>query len=284
MTIARIFSIFWLAALISCSGSAFALERLSVTRDGATRSYTFDELDQLVGRSELEIPNDYIFKGKTKRYLGYDLATLFERLRLPKDREYLLVCTDGYAIDFDARVLANPAVQAHLAAADADAGDDVWLPYFVGSKETPIAPFYLTWRVRADAPANATLPDMMKLPWPYALTEIREKTSDATAAAAPTHGATATVTAGFDAYQTHCIKCHRVSGVGGTLGPELTTSPAVQYLSDSELLSVIERIDRYYTDSKMPLFEGALPDQETLNIVAYLRHINERARAEDADQ
>ena len=281
MNIVRTFCV---AALICCSGAAVALERLSITRDGETHHYTFDELDQLVGRSELEIPEDYIFKGKTKRYLGYDLATLFERLQLPNDREYLLVCTDGYAIDFDARVLANPAVQAHLATADVDAGDDVWLPYFVGSKETPIAPFYLTWRVREQAPAEVTPPDMMKLPWPYALTEIREKRSNATAAAAPTHGAAATVTAGFDAYQTHCIKCHQVSGVGGTLGPELTTSPAVQYLSDSELLSVIGRIDRYYTDSKMPRFEGALPDQETRNIVAYLRHINERARTEETRQ
>ena len=92
MAIARILSTM---ALVLLSGAAYALERLSVTHGGTTRAYTFEELDQLVGRSELEIPNDYIFKGATKRYLGYHLATLFERLRLPKDRAYVLVCTDG---------------------------------------------------------------------------------------------------------------------------------------------------------------------------------------------
>ncbi len=271
-----------LLSLVMLTGAAHSLERLSVTTAGKTSTYTFSQLDELVGRSELEIPSDYLFEDGPKRYLGYDLATLFDKLSLPLDRDYLLVCADGYAIDFDARLLRNPALQAHLAVADVDAGEDVWLPFYVGREETPIAPFYLTWRQRGASPAGAIAPDLKKLPWPYALTEIREKPSDAVAAAAPDLGVTAPVTAGFSAYQAHCIKCHRVAGVGGTLGPELTTSPAVQYLSDSELLSVIERIDRYYADSKMPRFENALPDQETLNIVAYLRHINARARAEDA--
>ena len=277
MLIIRALVILTLTASIS---DAAALELLSVTHDGKTTAYTFEELDQIVGRSELEIPTDYIFKGGPKNYQGYDLATLFEQLHLPLDRDYVLVCADGYAIDLEARHLRDPMLRAHLAIADVDAGDDVWLPYFVGDKPTPIAPFYLTWRVRADAPADIVKPDPLKLPWPYALTEIREKALDATAPASPDKDATAPILAGFDAYQTHCIKCHRIAGVGGTLGPELTTSPAVQYLSDPELRSVIERIDRYYANSKMPLFEEALAAQDTLNIVAYLRHINARALAE----
>lgn len=162
---------------------AVALERLSVIHDGKTTAYTFDELDQIVGRSELEIPTDYLFKDGPKRYHGYELATLFGQLRLPLDRDYILVCADGYAIDFDARRLRDSTLRAHLAVADVDAGNEVWLPYYVGSKQTPIAPFYLTWRIRSDAPPDAAKPDLLKLPWPYALKEIREKALDATAPA-----------------------------------------------------------------------------------------------------
>ncbi|MEM9622412.1 MAG: c-type cytochrome [Pseudomonadota bacterium] len=242
---------------------------------GQTVVYSFAELDRLIGAVEREIPDDYLYK-QSKRYVGYDLRRLFEVLELPTDRNYLLVCTDGYEIPFDAAWLEDERFAGLLARGDveADAAQGPWLPYRVGSEPTALSPFYLAWA--ADAPdAQQAARDL--LPWPYALHEIRYHDADELhAAAAPRRQALPAVHSGFEVFTTHCMKCHKINQAGGSLGPELTSSPAVTFTTDAELADVIVHIDRYYPNSKMPVYAGVLSSGQVADTVAYLRHINER--------
>lgn len=263
--------VFMTLALLSAAVTA----DLRVT-DAAGNStiYSFSDLDRMVGLIEREIPDDYLFK-TVKRYRGYDLNELFTTLGLLTDRQYLLVCADGYEIEFDARKLGDERFKGLLARADVDAADSVWLPYKVGVEPASLEPFYLAWSAdskEAQSVARETLP------WPYGLNEIRVHNPDKLhAAAEPGTSAPGDVIHGFEVFTRHCMKCHKINTAGGSLGPELTTSPAVAFTTDEELADVIVNIDRYYTSSKMPTYTDVLTAREIDATVAYLRYINQQA-------
>lgn len=253
-------------------------EQLIVTDpDGQSTFYSFDQLDEKVGLIEREIPDDYLFK-RQKSYVGYDLNRLFDVLGLSKDQQYLLVCTDGYEIEFDARHLEDARFSGFLARGDVEAGDDTWLPYKVGVNPTALSPFYLAWssdepEVQQFARAN--------LPWPYALNEIRAHDPEVLHAAAKPMGEVDAVTRkGYELFTDLCMKCHKINEAGGSLGPELTTSPSVVFTTDEELADVIANITRYYPNSKMPTYAETLTEEETDAMVRYLRHINAEAMEE----
>lgn len=242
--------------------------------EGNSRLYTFSELDRLVGLIEREIPDDYLFKS-AKRYRGYDLHQLFGALGLSQDQQYLLVCTDGYEIEFDARMLDDNRFKGLLARSDVDAADNIWLPYKVGVNPTSLSPFYLAW---AAVGAEAQEVARQTLPWPYALNEIRVHDPDELhAAAQPTGIVPEDVMHGFEVFTLHCMKCHKINTAGGSLGPELTTSPAVTFTTDDELADVIVNITHYYPSSKMPTYLNVLTEEEIEATVSYLRYINKEA-------
>lgn len=271
-------SLLWCIGL--CAIAATTQADLRVTRGGGESTlYSFDELDRSVGLIEREIADDYLYK-QAKRYRGYDLARLFDVMQLPRDQQYLLVCTDGYEIEFDGKWLNDPRFQGLLAREDVEAHDAPWLPYRVGANPSALSPFYLAWSA-PDAAAQAEA--RRTLPWPYALNEIRVHDPDALhTAARPTPDADTPVQEGFELFTTHCMKCHKINASGGSLGPELTTSPAIAFTDDAELADVISNITRYYPNSKMPTYVDVLNLRETQATVAYLRHINARATRRSA--
>lgn len=254
--------------------SAKTAAELTVTDEtGQTKHYSFAELDALVGSTQRQIPDDYLFK-REKTYLGYDLNTLFEVLSLPKDQHYLLVCTDGYEIEFDARHLNDNRFNPLLARADVEAGDAIWLPYREGVNPAALSPFYLTWAADTEA---AQAEARANLPWPYALNEIRFHDPEGLHAAAhPGSDADSTVMHGFEMFTALCMKCHKINNSGGSLGPELTTSPAVTFTTDEQLADVIANIKKYYPSSKMPTYVQAMTPEEMAATLAYLRHVNEQ--------
>lgn len=254
---------------------ALLAEQLKVTdAEGQSTLYSFSQLDEKVGLIHREIPDDYLFK-REKTYVGYDLKRLFEVLELPKDQQYLLVCTDGYEIEFDGRHLKDDRFTGFLARADVEAGDATWLPYKVGASPTALSPFYLAWA--SDDPevqkfARATLP------WPYALNEIRAHDPEALHAEAKPAGEVDSMTqAGYELFTDYCMKCHKINEAGGSLGPELTRSPSVVFTTDEELADVIVNITRYYPGSKMPTYAEMFSDEQTRAMVQYLRHISAEA-------
>jgi len=276
---------FCVSALAGLTVVHATAEQLRVTNvAGETQLYSFDELDEIVGLVEREIPDDFLFR-RPKHYLGYDLNRLFDVLNLSKEHQYLLVCTDGYEIEFDARRMKDGKFLGFLARADleavsgagADASGDAWIPYNEGVNPESLSPFYLAWSAEGK---EAQKEARKSLPWPYALNEIRVHDPEALhAEARPVGDSDALVQEGFDHFKTNCMKCHKINSAGGSLGPELTSSPSVVFTSDDELADVIGNIRRYYPNTKMPTYNGQLSSHDMTAIVRYLRHINEQADA-----
>ncbi len=269
------FLLMTIVCLAWAMSATMAMAELRVTDAvGESRHYSFAELDALIGTTERQIPDDYLFKTE-KTYLGYDLNKLFDVLSLPRDQHYLLVCTDGYEIEFDARHLNDERFKPLLARADVDAGDAVWLPYKVGVNPAALSPFYLAWAADSD---EAQTEARATLPWPYALNEIRFHDPEGLHAAAhPGKNAPSDVLHGFELFTAHCMKCHKINESGGSLGPELTTSPAVTFTTDEQLADVIANIKTYYPSSKMPTYVKSLTPEEMDATVTYLRHVNREA-------
>jgi len=97
-------------------------------------------------------------------------------------------------------------------------------------------------------------------------------------AANPTPNTPGTVTAGAEHFQHHCEICHGLDGQNTgvpiatrTLPPVADLASArVQQYSDGQLKWIIDNGIRF---SGMPGWKGILSDEESWNIVRYIRHL-----------
>lgn len=241
---------------------------LGVVRPTGDRAvFAIAALDEAMGLTAQTVPNDFMYE-MDKTFLGYDLKALMARLGLPLDADYLFVCDDGYEAQVDAALLTDARLTGFLARSDADApAGQAWAALPPGNATVAMAPLYLTWRSAAlDAEA------LRRLPWPYAVKEIRAVTAASRVAGlAPPATAPAAVRDGFHAYRHECVKCHRLLDTGGTVGPDLAKSAMVKFFDHPTLVEVVANFRRYYPGSKMPNYATEVPDLDVASVAAYLK-------------
>lgn len=128
-------------------------------------------------------------------------------------------------------------------------------------------PYYLVW--------VGLGPEAEEYPWPFQLVSLEIVSSEEYYGAAyPTESESARE--GFGVFRDHCMKCHSVNLVGGTLGPELNVPRNVlEYWKAGLLRGFIRDPSSYRARSKMPTFEH-LGGREIDAVVRYLGHMGSR--------
>ena len=204
--------------------------------------------------------NDPVYKGE-QRYRGIWLVDILKDLHedsRPESETYVRFrCKDGYAPMMPlARALRGKGLVA-FRDTGASGGQD-WRPLPGGETSATPAPSYLVW---VSPPG-----DPEQYPWPYQMVAIElVSSSEALAGLAP-----GTSQAGQELFVTHCLKCHAINGVGGTLGPELNTPCNVtEYWNPRLLRRFIGKASSVRSGTKMPDF-SSLTDKDIELLVGYL--------------
>jgi mono/diheme cytochrome c family protein len=78
----------------------------------------------------------------------------------------------------------------------------------------------------------------------------------------------ATVTSAALTYAETCVRCHKISGDGGTVGPDLTHVGTRR--DAASIRDVIDDASMVYGDSVMPVFKGKLSEEQIAALVTYL--------------
>jgi mono/diheme cytochrome c family protein len=74
---------------------------------------------------------------------------------------------------------------------------------------------------------------------------------------------------GAELYAKHCASCHGLSGIGMMPGAPNFAQGEGLMTSDGALLISIQN-----GKAAMPAYRGVLSNQDTLNVIAYLRNLN----------
>jgi len=268
-TIVIVFS----ASIVLAGGeSVIDTRTLTITIEGKSKPYSIDYLEDTIGFAEVTLDRDPHF-GDSRRYRGFDFRKLIEHFQLGKYEELLLVCADGYQVLFSPASLSDIESQSMIAVQDLDLHDGKhWEPYLVRGKTISFNPFYMVWKGQ-EADQD---PELEKLPWPYALSEIRTvRSNDIYAQAQPSVNVSQDISQGFRTFKYKCIKCHSVNGSGGKVGPALDIPGGLTHtLSKSDLSDLILNIVKYFPESKMPIYSETMNKKDIGKVIKYLKWIN----------
>jgi len=218
-----------------------------------------------------------------KTYEGYALRDVLKvafpdlDAHIAANAELVMRARDGYAPTMPlSRALSKPGLIAFrdLSRPQASPFADVRQ----GAKMVNPAPYYLVW---GDVAA-----DDKGFPWPYQLVELELKGyRDQYGASLPEVEGEDRPRAmkGFHLFREHCMQCHAVNRIGGTVGPELNVPKSVtEYWKAEALPGFIRKASDYRFRSTMPdmthLGAGKVDD-----ILFYLR-VKAREKVCDADR
>lgn len=227
----------------------------------SSQNWILDQ-ESLRGDTIIVIQQDPVFK-KRKTFRAFPLKEnlLAKFIIDPSDStlELIFQCKDGYA--------------PHMRLEDALTGNG-FLAYkdmsvdpgknWADSLSEKMPPFYLVWQ----STHNQTHV------WPYALTEIQLKSKkEAFRAAFPKHKK---YYRGFELFSSHCMKCHSVNKVGGTMGPEFNYPTNITtYWTKDNIRRFIEKPTAFRYNSKMPPVQN-ISDDEFEAIYEYLASMKSR--------
>jgi mono/diheme cytochrome c family protein len=204
--------------------------------------------------------DDPVYKRK-ERYQGVWLRDVLKDLGHgghPESETYVRFrCRDGYAPMMPlTRALGAKGLVAFRDMA-ASPGEK-WRPLPGGENSATPAPSYLVW---VSPPG-----DPEQYPWPYQMVAIElVSSSEALAGLAPGNSKP-----GQELFVAHCLKCHSINGVGGTLGPELNSPCSVtEYWNPRLLRRFIAKASSVRHGTRMPDFD-TLPDKDIEALVDYL--------------
>lgn len=217
----------------------------------------------------ITISNDPVYH-KTKKYKAVNASLLIQnQIDLtkidPKNTKIVFECIDGYKpeMPLDFFLKANP----YLAFEDVDAPKGTkWEPILKDGNEMNAEPFYIVY------PSVSEKDTRYK--WPYNLVKIYlEPLNKSTKELFPMNDKK--LESGFALFQNHCITCHSINGIGGTMGPELNYPKSVtEYWKENELVDYIVNPVSFRNKVKMPTL--GLTKQQSQEIVDYLKYMSKK--------
>lgn len=217
------------------------------------------------------IVNDPVYH-KAKKYKAVNASLLIQNeIDLtkidPKNTKIVFECIDGYKpeMPLDLFLNANP----YLAFEDVNAPKgSQWEPIIKNGNEMNAEPFYIIY------PSVSEKDTRYK--WPYNLVKIYlEPLSKSTKELFPINNKD--LESGYILFQNHCITCHALNGIGGTMGPELNYPKSVtEYWKENELVDYIMNPASFRNKVKMPTI--GLSKQQSQEIVDYLKYMSENKK------
>lgn len=214
--------------------------------------------------------DDPVYK-KPMQFEGYPLAAILENAidlnaTDTATTEIAFRCLDGYAPTMSLQKALS--VKGVIAARDLNVKDNSgWEPVAQGKEMVSPAPFYLVWEGITTTEEG--------FPWPYQLSSIEIVSSENLYGSAFPEG-NQTAEKGFWIFKDHCMSCHSINLVGGTLGPELNIPKNVtEYWQTDGLKSFIKDASSFHARSKMPSFPD-LSEDDLEAIVFYLKFMSTR--------
>lgn len=217
------------------------------------------------------IVNDPVYH-KEKKYKAINASLLIQNeIDLtkidPKNTKIVFECIDGYKpeMPLDLFLKAN----AFLAFEDMDAPKGKkWEAIIKNGNEMNAEPFYIVY------PSVSEKDSRYK--WPYNLVKIYlEPLNKSTQELFPINNKD--LESGYILFQNHCITCHALNGIGGTMGPELNYPKSVtEYWKENELVDYIVNPASFRNKVKMPTL--GITKQQSHEIVDYLKYMSENKK------
>jgi cytochrome c2 len=217
------------------------------------------------------IINDPVYH-KDKKYKAVNASLLIKNeIDLtkidPKNTKIVFECIDGYKpeMPLDFFLKAN----AFLAFEDMDAPKGKkWEAIFKNGNEMNAEPFYIVYTSVSEKDS--------RYKWPYNLVKIYlEPLNKSTKELFPINNKD--LESGYILFQNHCITCHALNGIGGTMGPELNYPKSVtEYWKENELVDYILSPASFKNKVKMPTL--GITKQQSQEIVDYLKYMSENKK------
>lgn len=205
--------------------------------------------------------------GREVKYEGVNVAALFDdKVEAKKGADTLVFhCRDGY--DVAIPLIAVKRYKPVLA----DEADGK--PLSALNYGAPLGPLYLVWP-NVDDPGLDTDPRVKPWWWAFQVEELEAVYWEKTYARAlkPPPGSSDEARLGADLYGTECIQCHKLRGVGGRKGPELTD--LLKTLPVDAFLATVADPKKRDPKAAMPAF-GWMGKGELQKIGAFLEAVAE---------
>jgi cytochrome c2 len=217
------------------------------------------------------IANDPVYH-KTKKYNAVNASILIKNeIDLtkidPKNTKIVFECIDGYKPEMPLELFLN--ANPYLAYQDVDApkGSN-WETILKDGNEMNAEPFYIVY------PSVSEKDSLYK--WPYNLVRIYlEPLNKSTIELYPLKNRK--LESGYTLFKNHCLTCHAINGIGGTMGPELNYPKSVtEYWKEKELVDYIVNPASFRNKVKMPTL--GISKQQSQQIVDYLKYMSENKK------
>lgn len=216
-----------------------------------------------------------------KTYEGYALRDVLRAAfpdldaHVAANAELVMRARDGYAPTMPlSRALSRPGLIAYRDVSRPEASP--FADVRQGAKMVNPAPYYLVW--------GEVAADEKGFPWPYQLVELqltgyREQYG---ASLPEVDGADRErAMRGFHLFREHCMQCHAVNKVGGTVGPELNVPKSVtEYWKAEALPGFIRKASDYRFRSTMP--DMTHLDTAAVDDILFYLHVKAREKVCDA--
>jgi cytochrome c2 len=217
------------------------------------------------------IANDPVYH-KEKKYKAVSAFLLIKNeidltIIDPKNTKIVFECRDGYKPEMPLELFlkSNP----YLAFQDVDAPKGVkWEMILKDGNEMNADPFYIVYPSVSSKDA--------RYKWPYNLVKIYlEPLNKSTLELYPLKNRKLEM--GYTLFKNHCLTCHAINGIGGTMGPELNYPKSVtEYWKENELVNYIVNPASFRHKVKMPTL--GITKQQSQEIVDYLKYMSENKK------
>lgn len=217
------------------------------------------------------IANDPVYH-KEKKYKAVNASALIINeidLRKidPKNTKIVFECIDGYKPEMPLELFLK--AKPYLAFQDVDAPKgSKWETIVKDGNEMNADPFYIVY------PSVSSKDSRYK--WPYNLVKIYlEPLNKSTIELYPLKNRK--LESGYTLFKNHCLTCHAINGIGGTMGTELNYPKSVtEYWKENELVNYIVNPASFRHKAKMPTL--GITKQQSQEIVDYLKYMSENKK------